>query len=149
VNVTESKPTNGNGGWQDVRVSLGPDAEVTGKLSFATPTRIEGKLKGELRATDLLVIGAQAVVQANVHAEKLVVLGEVRGQVRHRDEVPRGTGRRDVRGSVEDGPGSRRRERPRAAAAVGLKRPETHVSGRSGASVKRSVPRDRRPRRAS
>src|SRR3989441_8915645 len=73
------KPT--NGAWQDVRVSLGPDAEVTGKLSFATPTRIEGKLKGELRATSLLIIGAQAVVQANVHAEKLVVLGEVRGQV--------------------------------------------------------------------
>src|SRR5438094_9217947 len=67
------KPT--NGAWQDVRVSLGPDAEVTGKLSFATPTRIEGKLKGELRASDLLIIGAQAVVQANVHAEKLIVLG--------------------------------------------------------------------------
>jgi cytoskeletal protein CcmA (bactofilin family) len=79
--VSETKQTNGNGGWQDVRVSLGPDAEVTGKLSFGTPTRIEGKLKGELRATDLLIIGAQAVVQANVHAEKLVVLGEVRGQV--------------------------------------------------------------------
>ena len=45
------------------------------------PTRIEGKLKGELRASDLLVIGAQAVVHANVHAAKLVVLGEVRGQV--------------------------------------------------------------------
>jgi len=70
-----------NGSWQDVRVSLGPDAEVTGKLVFAVPTRIEGKLKGELRASDLLVIGAQAVVHANVHAEKLVVLGEVRGQV--------------------------------------------------------------------
>jgi len=77
--VADTKPT--NGAWQDVRVSLGPDAEVTGKLSFATPTRIEGKLKGELRATDLLIIGAQAVVQANVHAEKLIVLGEVRGQV--------------------------------------------------------------------
>jgi cytoskeletal protein CcmA (bactofilin family) len=87
VNVTETKLTNGNGGWQDVRVSLGPDAEVTGKLSFATPTRIEGKLKGELRATDLLVIGAQAVVQANVHAEKLVVLGEVRGQVQGASRV--------------------------------------------------------------
>jgi hypothetical protein len=44
VNVPDTKPT--NGAWQDVRVSLGPDAEVTGKLSFATPTRIEGKLKG-------------------------------------------------------------------------------------------------------
>jgi cytoskeletal protein CcmA (bactofilin family) len=70
-----------NGAWQDVRVSLGPDAEVTGKLVFSVPTRIEGKLKGELRASDLLVIGAQAVVHANVHATKLVVLGEVRGQV--------------------------------------------------------------------
>ena len=85
--MSETKPTNGNGGWQDVRVSLGPDAEVTGKLSFGTPTRIEGKLKGELRATDLLIIGAQAVVQANVHAEKLVVLGEVRGQVQGASRV--------------------------------------------------------------
>jgi cytoskeletal protein CcmA (bactofilin family) len=87
VNVAESKPTTGNGAWHDVRVSLGPDAEVTGKLSFATPTRIEGKLKGEVRATDLLVIGAQATVQAAVHAEKLVVLGEVRGEVQGASRV--------------------------------------------------------------
>ena len=78
--MVEQKATNG-GAWQDVRVSLGPDAEVTGKLSFATPTRIEGKLRGEIRATDLLVIGAQAVIHATVRAEKLVVLGEIRGQV--------------------------------------------------------------------
>jgi cytoskeletal protein CcmA (bactofilin family) len=70
-----------SGSWQDVRVSLGPDAQVTGKLVFSVPTRIEGKLKGELRATDLVVIGAQAVVHANVHVEKLVVLGEIRGHV--------------------------------------------------------------------
>ena len=85
--MAETKPTIGNGAWQDVRVSLGPDAEVTGKLSFATPTRIEGKLKGELRASDLLVIGSQAVVQANVQAEKLVVLGEVRGNVQNATRV--------------------------------------------------------------
>jgi cytoskeletal protein CcmA (bactofilin family) len=69
------------GSWQDVRVSLGPDAQVTGKLVFTVPTRIEGRLKGELRATDLVVIGARAVVHANVHVERLVVLGEVRGHV--------------------------------------------------------------------
>jgi len=78
--VSQEKQTNGNG-WQDVRVSLGPDAEVTGKLSFVVPTRIEGKLKGEVRASDVLVVGPQAVVQATVRAEKLVVLGEVRGNV--------------------------------------------------------------------
>src|SRR5262245_11139230 len=68
-------------GWQDVRVSLGPDAEVNGKLCFEGPTRIEGKPRGQVRAGDLLVIGEQAVVEATVIAQKLVVLGEVRGQV--------------------------------------------------------------------
>jgi cytoskeletal protein CcmA (bactofilin family) len=84
--MTDVKRTNG-AAWQDVRVSLGPDAEVTGKLSFAIPTRIEGKLKGELRATELLVIGPQAIVHATVQAEKLVVLGEVRGEVRGTSRV--------------------------------------------------------------
>ena len=79
--MSDVKPTNGGGPWQDVRVSLGPDAEVTGKLSFATPTRIEGKLKGEIRSTDVLVIGPSAVVQATVRADRLVILGEVHGEV--------------------------------------------------------------------
>ncbi len=84
--MAELKATNG-GVWQDVRVSLGPDAEVTGKLSFVTPTRIEGKLRGEIRASDLLVIGAQAVIHATVRAEKLVVLGEIRGEVQGASRV--------------------------------------------------------------
>ncbi len=67
--------------WQDIRVSLGADAEVSGKLSFATATRIEGKLKGEIRSSDVLVIGPSAVVQATVRADRLIVLGEVHGEV--------------------------------------------------------------------
>lgn len=67
--------------WQEVRVSLGSDAEVTGKLSFVGPTRIEGKLHGQVRAADLLVVGSAAIVEATVRAETLVVLGEVRGHV--------------------------------------------------------------------
>lgn len=73
--------------WQDVRVSLGADAEVSGKLSFATATRIEGKLKGEIRSTDLLVIGPSAVVQATVKADRLVILGEVRGEVQEATRI--------------------------------------------------------------
>ncbi len=84
--AAQVKPATADG-WQDVRVSLGPDAEVTGKLSFETATRIEGKLRGEIRASDLLVIGAQAVVNATVHAAKLVVLGEVRGEVQGASRV--------------------------------------------------------------
>jgi cytoskeletal protein CcmA (bactofilin family) len=67
--------------WDDVRVSLGSDAEASGKLSFVEATRVEGKLKGEVRAAGLLVVGPQGVVHATVRADKLVVLGEVRGDV--------------------------------------------------------------------
>jgi len=67
--------------WEDVRTSLGPDAEANGRLSFVSPTRIEGKLKGEVRSSDLIVVGPQGVVHATVRADKLVVLGEVRGEV--------------------------------------------------------------------
>jgi cytoskeletal protein CcmA (bactofilin family) len=94
--VEQAKPS----GWQDVRVSLGPDAEVTGKLSFVVPTRIEGKLKGEIRASDLLVVGPQAVLQATVRAEKLVVLGEIHGEVQGASRVEICSGGR-VYGDVE------------------------------------------------
>ncbi len=73
--------------WDDVRVSLGSDAEVTGTLSFVSATRIEGKLNGEVRASDLLVVGPNAVVHATVRAGKLVVLGEVRGEVMGAERV--------------------------------------------------------------
>src|SRR2546422_10393407 len=97
--MAEAKPVDGNA-WQEVRVSLGPDAEVTGKLSFTVPTRIEGKLKGEVRATDLLVVGPQAIVHASVQAERLIVLGEVRGEVRQAARVEVCTGGR-LFGDVE------------------------------------------------
>jgi cytoskeletal protein CcmA (bactofilin family) len=74
-------PATSSSGWQDLRVSLGPDAEVTGKLSFTTPTRIEGRLKGELRSSSMLVVGKEGVVHASVQADQLIVLGEIRGDV--------------------------------------------------------------------
>ncbi|MGH7859170.1 MAG: bactofilin family protein [Candidatus Binatia bacterium] len=65
----------------DVRTSLGSDAMITGRLSFTTATRIEGKLKGELRCTDLLIVGPTAVVEGLVKAEELRIEGLVRGEI--------------------------------------------------------------------
>lgn len=64
-----------------LRASLGSDTSVTGKLSFAAPTRIDGKLKGEVRANDLLLIGEQGSVEGTVNAKALILEGTVRGDV--------------------------------------------------------------------
>ena len=83
-----------------VRSSLGPETEVTGRLSFTTPTRIDGALRGEVRASELLVIGETASVDGTVRAANLVILGHVTGDVVNADRVeigPRGT----LRGTLE------------------------------------------------
>ena len=83
-----------------LRPSLGRDTSVTGRLSFTAPTRIDGKLKGEVRASDLLVVGEDGFVDGVVRALKLIVHGEIRGEVKVAERVEIGpTGR--VLGTVE------------------------------------------------
>ena len=83
-----------------LRPSLGPDTSVSGRLSFTVPTRIDGRLRGEVRASELLVVGEDAVVEGTVRALRLVVLGEVRGEVRGAEHVEIGAGGR-LTGMVE------------------------------------------------
>jgi cytoskeletal protein CcmA (bactofilin family) len=83
-----------------LRPSLGADTSVTGRLSFTVPTRIDGKLKGEVRATDLLMIGADGFVEGTVRALKLVVQGQVHGDVYAADSVEIEKGGR-VLGTIE------------------------------------------------
>ena len=76
------------------------DSEVSGKLSFSGPTRIDGTLRGEVRASDMLVIGESGYVDGTVHATSLVVLGRVEGRVLGAERIeigPRGV----LRGAIE------------------------------------------------
>jgi len=83
-----------------MRTSLGADAQVTGKLSFNAPTRIDGKLNGEVSCSDLLVIGETGTVDGNVRATELVVLGTILGDIRGAQRIeigPRGR----IEGTIE------------------------------------------------
>ena len=82
------------------RPSLGSDTSISGRLSFTGPTRIDGRLRGEVRANELLVVGEDAIVEGVVRAAQLVVLGEVRGDVRGAERVEIAPGGR-LMGSVE------------------------------------------------
>ncbi len=64
-----------------VRASLGADAVISGKLSFSAPTRIDGTLRGEVRASDMLVIGESGLVDGTIRPRELLILGHVQGEV--------------------------------------------------------------------
>ncbi len=70
-------------GWvrERTRVAVGPGVNVAGKLIFHEPVRIEGYFKGEVSSADLLVIAEEGAVEGRVRAPRLVVLGELRGEV--------------------------------------------------------------------
>ncbi|MFN8390015.1 MAG: polymer-forming cytoskeletal protein [Bdellovibrionota bacterium] len=65
----------------NVRSALGPGTIIEGTFSFDSPVCIEGTLIGEVRSNSVLIVGAQATVNAKVKVGSLVVLGTVKGDV--------------------------------------------------------------------
>jgi cytoskeletal protein CcmA (bactofilin family) len=65
----------------DFDTILSPDIEFSGVLTFEKSFLIRGKVSGEITATGLLVIDTQAVVEANIRAGTVIILGSVKGNV--------------------------------------------------------------------
>lgn len=63
------------------RTVLFPDSAVSGKLSFNLPVKIDSRFSGEVKATELLVLGPNAEVEARISARALQVEGSLVGQV--------------------------------------------------------------------
>ncbi|MFM7735925.1 MAG: polymer-forming cytoskeletal protein, partial [Alphaproteobacteria bacterium] len=60
---------------------ISADASISGRIHFPGNARVDGKLKGEIRADALLVVGENAMLEADVRAEQLLLRGSVRGTV--------------------------------------------------------------------
>jgi cytoskeletal protein CcmA (bactofilin family) len=69
--------------WAEARtrVAVGRNVNVSGKLIFHEPVRIEGRFKGEVRSIELVVIGEDGMVEGKVFAPRLLIMGELRGDV--------------------------------------------------------------------
>jgi cytoskeletal protein CcmA (bactofilin family) len=98
--IPARSPEAGFIGFREMRTVLDQGTQVNGKLSFTAPTRIEGRLRGEVRSTDLLEIAKGGVVHGSIWARNLVVAGEVRGQILGAERVEIQPGAR-VHGLVE------------------------------------------------
>ena len=63
-------------------VLLASGSQFDGLLVALSAARIEGRVRGQVRATGPLEISAEAVVEGDLEAESLVVEGRVRGVIR-------------------------------------------------------------------
>ncbi len=82
------------------RVAVGHNVNVSGKLIFSAPVRIEGRFRGEVSSVDLVVITEEGFVEGKVTAPRLLVMGELRGDIAGCDRVVLGP-RAKVFGNIE------------------------------------------------
>jgi cytoskeletal protein CcmA (bactofilin family) len=62
-------------------------SEIEGRYTFRGTVMLNGKFKGEISSDDTLIIGERAVLQADVRAGRLVVSGEVTGNLRAMERI--------------------------------------------------------------
>ncbi|MDR2747701.1 MAG: polymer-forming cytoskeletal protein [Treponema sp.] len=72
---------------EDFDTILSVDIDFSGTLNFEKPFLIRGKLSGEIDARSLLVIDEEAVVEANINASRVVIRGQVKGNVTATEKV--------------------------------------------------------------
>jgi cytoskeletal protein CcmA (bactofilin family) len=65
----------------DFDTILSPDIDFIGTLTFEKPFLIRGKVSGEINASGVLVIDEDAVINANIHALRVLIRGQVKGDV--------------------------------------------------------------------
>ncbi len=82
------------------RVAIARGANISGRLVFGEAVRIEGNFRGEVRSTDLVVIGDASMVEGKVFAPRLVVMGALTGDVIGAERVMLGE-RARVTGDIE------------------------------------------------
>lgn len=64
---------------------ISAECHITGSVTINGNARIDGKIEGSIHATGDLVIGASAVLKADIEANTVSIAGEVRGNIKTTD----------------------------------------------------------------
>ena len=81
MSSTQDKESAGLGHGVGPRTVLFANSSISGKLSYNLPVKIDGHFTGEIKSTELLVIGASAQVDAHISARQVHLEGRLIGSV--------------------------------------------------------------------
>jgi cytoskeletal protein CcmA (bactofilin family) len=71
----------------DFDTILSPDIDFSGVLNFDKPFLIKGRVSGKIKASGMLVIDDGAVVNADITTTRVIIRGEVKGNVTASEKV--------------------------------------------------------------
>jgi cytoskeletal protein CcmA (bactofilin family) len=63
------------------------DMTVTGDMETAGVVKVEGRVKGTIRAESQVIISPGATIEGDIHTKEAVVAGEVQGTIKASDRV--------------------------------------------------------------
>src|SRR5690242_619088 len=63
------------------RIAVARNINVSGRLVFQEPVRIEGNFRGEVTSSDLVVVSEHGRIEGRVRTPRLLILGELKGDV--------------------------------------------------------------------
>jgi len=67
---------------------LGPESSIEGILAFHGIIRLDGKVKGKIISEDgLVIIGEQAVIDADIIVEEAQIYGRVNGRIEAKEKI--------------------------------------------------------------
>jgi cytoskeletal protein CcmA (bactofilin family) len=68
---------------REIQTFLGPETTLEGRLAFEGTVRLDGHFTGTIESKDgVVVVGDQAVVQADILVHTATISGEVTGNIR-------------------------------------------------------------------
>lgn len=79
---------------------IGPSIVIDGEVSSTEPLQIDGRVHGQIVARDAaLTIGQSAVIDADVRGARIIVLGNVKGNISATERIELGASA-DVKGTL-------------------------------------------------
>jgi cytoskeletal protein CcmA (bactofilin family) len=85
LNSANAQPAGNNvhPSWVEerARVAVNRNVRIAGRLVFQEPIRIEGHFRGEVSSSELVVIAEGGSVGGRVRSPRLVILGELEGDI--------------------------------------------------------------------
>jgi cytoskeletal protein CcmA (bactofilin family) len=66
---------------ETIQTIVGMDSLLTGVIHAGGSIRLEGGYSGEINSQGTVFVGHKSVVQGNIHAMRVVVAGEVQGDI--------------------------------------------------------------------